>query len=32
MTTEFYIGASIIFAVVALNAWLKNRSKKAVAA
>lgn len=32
MTTEFYIGASIIFAVVALNAWLKNRSKKVVAA
>lgn len=25
MTTEFYIGAAIIFSVVALNAWLKNR-------
>lgn len=27
MTTEFYIGASIIFLVVGLNAWLKNRKK-----
>jgi drug/metabolite transporter (DMT)-like permease len=25
MSTGFYIGASLIFAVVALNAWLKNR-------
>lgn len=28
MSTEFYIGAAMIFMVVFLNAWLKNRAKK----
>jgi drug/metabolite transporter (DMT)-like permease len=29
LNSKFYIGATLIIVVVALNAWIKNRQKKA---